>query len=63
MPETIAESIKLAPHNSIINGCLSNFHDIYIDNASLLKTKLIFDTLPQKVINDPVLSKSVDKVF
>ncbi|WP_242641566.1 hypothetical protein, partial [Candidatus Ichthyocystis sparus] len=62
MPKAIAESIKLAPHTSIINGCFSNFHDMYIDNASLLKTKLIFDTIPQKVINDPVLSKSVDKI-
>ncbi|CUT17876.1 MULTISPECIES: hypothetical protein [Candidatus Ichthyocystis] len=62
MPEAIAESIKLSPHTSIINGCFSNFHDMYIDNASLLKTKLIFDTIILKVINDHVLNKSADKI-
>ncbi|WP_176695827.1 hypothetical protein, partial [Candidatus Ichthyocystis sparus] len=61
-PKTIAESIKLVPHADIINGCFSNFYDIYVDNKSLLKAKLIFDTIPLKIINDPLLSKSVDKI-
>ncbi|WP_092490550.1 hypothetical protein [Candidatus Ichthyocystis hellenicum] len=59
---TIAESIKLVPHADIINGCFSNFYDIYVDNKSLLKAKLIFDTVSLKVINDPLLSESVDKI-
>ncbi|WP_176695817.1 hypothetical protein, partial [Candidatus Ichthyocystis sparus] len=62
MPKIIAESIKLVPHANIINGCFSNFHDMYVDNESLLKTKLMFDAIPLKVINDPLLSKSVDKI-
>ncbi|CUT18348.1 hypothetical protein (partial), partial [Candidatus Ichthyocystis hellenicum] len=62
MPKAIADSIKLVHHVDIINGCFSNFYDIYVDNKSLLKAKLIFDTVPLKVINDPLLSESVDKI-
>ncbi|WP_092343767.1 hypothetical protein [Candidatus Ichthyocystis sparus] len=62
IPEAIAESIKLVPNADIINGCFSDFYDIYVDNKSLLKAKLIFDTIPLKIINDPLLSESVDKI-
>ncbi|WP_176695831.1 hypothetical protein, partial [Candidatus Ichthyocystis sparus] len=62
IPEAIAESIKSVPHADIINGCFSNFYDMYVDNESLLKAKLIFDTIILKVINAPLLSKSGDKV-
>ncbi|WP_092343763.1 hypothetical protein [Candidatus Ichthyocystis sparus] len=62
VPKTIAESIKLVPNTDIINGCFSNFYDMYVDNESLLKAKLIFDTIILKVINDPLLSESVDKI-
>ncbi|WP_092343761.1 hypothetical protein [Candidatus Ichthyocystis sparus] len=62
IPEVLSESIKLLPHADIINGFFSNFYDMYVDNESLLKAKLIFDTIPLKVINDPLLSESVDKI-
>ncbi|WP_176695801.1 hypothetical protein, partial [Candidatus Ichthyocystis sparus] len=62
MPKTIAESIKLVPNTDIINGCFSNFYDMYVDNESLLKAKLIFDTMPTKIINDHLLIESVDKI-
>ncbi|CUT17875.1 hypothetical protein Ark11_1059 [Candidatus Ichthyocystis hellenicum] len=62
VPKTIAESIKLVPHADIINGYFSNFYDMYVDNKSLLKAKIIFDTITLKVINDPLLSESLDKI-
>ncbi|CUT18266.1 MULTISPECIES: hypothetical protein [Candidatus Ichthyocystis] len=62
IPDVIINSIKLIPCSKLAGGHLSPFHDMYVDNISLLKVKLAFDAAISKVINDPLLSWLVDKV-
>ncbi|CUT18275.1 hypothetical protein Ark11_1477 [Candidatus Ichthyocystis hellenicum] len=62
VPETISNSIKLIPNTRLIEKCFSHFHDMYVDNESLTKAKLAFDTIEKKVLNDHLLIKLVDKI-
>ncbi|CUT18276.1 putative coiled coil domain protein [Candidatus Ichthyocystis hellenicum] len=62
VPEAIMNSIKLLPHTKIIDGCFSHFYDMYVDNKSLLKIKLVFDYVHKKVANDHSLIRVVDKI-
>ncbi|CUT17864.1 MULTISPECIES: hypothetical protein [Candidatus Ichthyocystis] len=62
IPEKISDIIKSFPPYKIVEEHFSQFYNIYVDNASLLKAKSVFDCVKDKVINDPLLSELIDKI-
>ncbi|WP_092343876.1 hypothetical protein [Candidatus Ichthyocystis sparus] len=60
--EEILTWIKLIPHPKLIEGFFSPFHDVYVDNTSLLKVKSVFDTVQKKLKNDHLLIGLVDQI-
>ncbi|CUT17822.1 MULTISPECIES: hypothetical protein [Candidatus Ichthyocystis] len=62
IPQKIADEIKLLPESQILVEFFSVFHNICIDNASLLKAKATFDSIKKKIINDTVLCNSMEAI-
>ncbi|WP_092343584.1 hypothetical protein [Candidatus Ichthyocystis sparus] len=60
--DMIVSAIKSIPNSKIMEGCFSHFHDMYIDNESLLKIKLVFDSVQKKVSNDNLLNRLLDRI-
>ncbi|CUT18279.1 hypothetical protein Ark11_1481 [Candidatus Ichthyocystis hellenicum] len=60
--KVITNKIKLISNAKFLEEHFSNFYDIYVDNASLLKAKSVFDTVHKKVANDHLLIKIADKI-
>ncbi|CUT18267.1 MULTISPECIES: hypothetical protein [Candidatus Ichthyocystis] len=58
----ITNAIKLVPDSKIVEGYFSLFYDMYIDNESLIKAKLVLDYVREKVVNDNLLIKLADKI-
>ncbi|CUT18264.1 hypothetical protein Ark11_1466 [Candidatus Ichthyocystis hellenicum] len=61
VPEIIIGAIKLLPRSKLVKEHLSPFHHIYVDNSSLLKAKLLFDSTHKKITDDPLLRWLIDK--
>lgn len=55
LPEKIANAIKLLPKSHLVSEFFSLFHNIYVDNISLLKAKSVFVSVQEK-INDHLQS-------
>lgn len=62
LPERIAATIKLLPKSHIIKEYFSLFHDMYVDNKSLLKVKSVFDTIQETIMNDRALIISSEEI-
>lgn len=63
IPKIIKDTIKLLPRSNLIEEYFSSFYNIYVDNVSLLKAKLVFDNIHKKIINDEALSSLLGKNF
>ncbi|CUT18270.1 MULTISPECIES: hypothetical protein [Candidatus Ichthyocystis] len=62
LPDIIVKSIKLIPISKFVEGSFSIFYYMYVDNASLLKIKSVFNNVQKKVANDHLLKKLVNKL-
>lgn len=62
IPMKIWTALKELPRYKLLGDFFSLFQDIYIDNASLLKVKEAFDITQEKVMNDPLLCESVERI-
>ncbi|CUT17827.1 MULTISPECIES: hypothetical protein [Candidatus Ichthyocystis] len=58
IPEKIANLIRSLPKPVLVEGYFSPFCDVYVDNKSLLKVKLVFNAAQEMVENDEVLFSS-----
>lgn len=62
IPERIVSAIKLLPRSKLVEEYFSYFNKMYIDNESLLKVKLVFYSVQEKIINDIMLKELVVKI-
>lgn len=62
IPERIVSTIKLLPRSKLVEGHFSPFYNMYVDNLSLLKAKLVFDNVQKKITNDKLLISLADKI-